>query len=61
MKCIKCSFASLEMDPDPFNWFCDDMKIICKSCKKPQRVSGALRPYEVKNVEAPRWCILLDK
>lgn len=62
MKCIDCSFASFEADPDPHDWFCDDdMKIVCKAGKRPFTVASGLRPYEVKNVEAARICILRDK
>jgi len=62
MKCISCSFAKFERDPDPYDWFCDDdTKIICTAGKKQRQVCGGVRPYELKKVEAPKWCILRDK
>lgn len=61
MKCISCEYHSVQADPDPNDWFCqDDEKIVCVNPMVDSRVIDcSLRPYQTKNVESPDWCPLI--
>lgn len=72
--CFQCPHHEIINDTDPYDSFNDnDCAIICKKLKNPNRdtnsvyradwsefkiVSCALRPYEVKKIEIPKWCPL---
>lgn len=54
-RCIECPNHEVLPDPDPSDWFNrDDCRMVCKQIGK--EIAGALRPYEVKNIEIPKWC-----
>ena len=60
--CLECPHHSIESDPDPDDWFCDDdQKVVCK--KNDKTISGGLRPHEIKRfvTTVPDWCPMRDK
>jgi hypothetical protein len=62
MKCIDCRKCHTFTDPDPHDWFCDDNQaMVCTATKEWTLIEDMLRPYEVKDVEAPSWCPLLSE
>ena len=58
--CIDCPFHSVESDPDPYDWFCDDdEKVVCNKVDPPKNITVACRPYNKrKECEVPLWCPL---
>lgn len=73
MKCVNCSFHRIIPDPDPTDWFnADDEAIVCIKVLKDKDLSSVYqvdrcgfrpisvgdRPYQIKNVEQPKWCPL---
>ena len=56
--CLDCVHAVQAMDPDPFDWFCDDdMKVTCSIAKK--TITIGCRPYNLRREsKAPNWCPL---
>jgi hypothetical protein len=58
--CMDCPHHQVEMDPDPYDWFCDDdERVYCKKANK--NVTVACRPYNKrKECEIPDWCPLGD-
>lgn len=56
--CLECIHHSIERDPDPGDWFCDnDEKTVCKKANK--IVTSGNRPYETEKAsQIPSWCPL---
>ena len=55
--CIDCPRHSVEPDPDPNDWFCDDdVKVVCTACKRNATVM--CRPYQTREetTPPPSWC-----
>lgn len=57
--CMDCPFHSVQADPDPHDWFCDDdEKVICT--KESKTITNACRPYRKRvECEVPAWCPLI--
>ena len=56
--CMDCPSHSVERDPDPDDWFCDDdQKVICT--KTGREITCSCRPYNKrKECSIPDWCPL---
>jgi hypothetical protein len=54
--CVECASHKVELDPDPFDWFCDDdVKVVCTT--KNKVVTAGCRPYNIKrDAIVPKWC-----
>lgn len=59
--CTECVFHSIQSDPDPNDWFCDDdLKNVCTKCNK--CITVACRPHHIKiESKIPDWCPLIKK
>lgn len=57
--CTECPAHSIQHDPDPNDWFCDDdVKVVCKHTG--QNITVSCRPTNiVRECEIPTWCPLL--
>ena len=61
--CYECQFRTVESDPDPDDWFCDDdVKVVC-SKNNDKVITSACRPYNIQKEckGIPDWCPLLKK
>jgi len=63
--CLECKFHKVIMDPDPFDWFCDDdQAVLCLKTENPKvekysyymsdreefrSVTKSCRPYSLEN------------
>lgn len=53
--CTKCPAHEVVSDPDPNDWFCDDVKVRCKHTGK--NITTSCRPYNIeKECNVPEWC-----
>lgn len=74
--CTECKNLVVTPDPDPDDWFCDDVKAMCKAaknqvptlssggyiCAEEPYVTVGCRPYKLnEECGIPDWCPLLNK
>jgi len=59
--CMDCPNHSVQNDPDPHDWFCDDdLKVVCLLSR--QDITWSCRPYNLrKECDTPEWCKLIKK
>lgn len=57
--CGDCFYRKFENDPDPYDSFSMDSKLICT--KKGKKVEGCLSGSERDRVGIPDWCPILEE